>query len=283
MIDAKLGTSILSWMLPTWNDTDGKNAILQTKAAGFDLLEILLPTSMNIDTHAIRQTLKEQDLGVTCSLNLPTSAHVSKYPDEALQLMKLATDKTEALGSTFLGGVLHAGIGYFTGDVLQENEKETIVQVWTEFANYAAQKGISIGVEPVNRYESYVCNTAKNVLELEAKTGCDNLYLHLDTFHMNIEETNCYDPIIEAGDRLKYVHITESNRGLLGEGMVHWDDFFQALDTINFKGSLVLENFSSSIPGMSQAVSLWQPSKYDNKTLAEKSLAFLQKHIAAYK
>jgi len=96
---------------------------------------------------------------------------------------------------------------------------------------------------------------------------------------MNIEEINFYDPIINAGKRLKHIHVTESHRGMLGEGNVNWEALFSALEAINFEGNLVLENFSSSVPGMQEKVSLWQKSPYNALELAEGSLAFLKKHM----
>ncbi len=109
--------------------------------------------------------------------------------------------------------------------------------------------------------------------------GNPNLGLHLDTFHMNIEENNFYNPIIEAGDKLKHIHITESDRGMTGEGNVHWDDFFKALAQINYQGPLVLENFSSEIKALVGPTSLWRPSKYSSEDLAKGSLKFMQEMV----
>ena len=201
------------------------------------------------------------------------------YTKEEEKMIKNARDKTSDLETNFLGGVLHGGIGVFSGNPLSETEKNTIVEVWSSVADYAKEKGVNIAVEPINRYESYVCNTAENVLELIEKTGKDNLFLHLDTFHMNIEENNFRDPILLANQKLKHIHVTESHRGMLGEGTVNWNQFFDALKEINFEGNLVLENFSSSILGMQQMVSLWQKSPYNAEQLALGSLNFIKQNL----
>ncbi|MFT3920310.1 sugar phosphate isomerase/epimerase family protein [Cloacibacterium sp.] len=278
-MNIKIGASLLSWITPNWNAEAGKYAIEQTAKAGFDLIEILLPNSMEIDAKAIKKQLKENHLDVVCSLNLPKDAHIAFYPKEAEKLIKNAIDKTSDLETNFLGGVLHGGIGVFSGNPLSETEKNTIVEVWFSVADYAKEKGVNIAVEPINRYESYVCNTAENVLELIEKTGKDNLFLHLDTFHMNIEENNFRDPILLANQKLKHIHVTESHRGMLGEGTVNWNQFFDALKEINFEGNLVLENFSSSILGMQQMVSLWQKSPYNAEQLALGSLNFIKQNL----
>lgn len=278
-MNIKIGASLLSWITPNWTAEAGKYAIEQTAKAGFDLIEILLPNSMEIDSKAVKKQLKENHLDVVCSLNLPKEAHIAFYPKEAEKLIKNAIDKTSDLETNFLGGVLHGGIGVFSGNPLSETEKNTIVEVWSSVADYAKEKGVNIAVEPINRYESYVCNTAENVLELIEKTRKDNLFLHLDTFHMNIEENNFRDPILLANQKLKHIHVTESHRGMLGEGTVNWNQFFHALREINFEGNLVLENFSSSIPGMQQMVFLWQKSPYNAEQLALGSLNFIKQNL----
>lgn len=278
-MNIKLGASLLSWITPQWNAESGKYAIEKTAQTGFDLIEILLPNSMEFDAATVKKQLRENDLEAVCSLNLPKDAHIAFYPGTAEKLIKKAIDKVNELDTHLLAGVLHGGIGVFTGKPVTKKEKDIITEVWCNVADYAQARNVDIAIEPVNRYESYVCNTAENVLELIKKTGKNNLFLHLDTFHMNIEENNFYDPIINSGKRLKHIHVTESHRGMPGEGTVNWDAFFSALEEINFEGNLVLENFSSSIPGMQEKVSLWQQSPHNAQELAEGSLAFLKKHI----
>lgn len=278
----KFGASLLSWITPNWTPESGYYAIQKTAQSGFDLIEILLPNHMDFDAKTVKKQLQENGLDVVCSLNLPKEAHIPFYPKEALSLINKALEKTAAVESVFLGGVLHSGIGVFTGNPATTQEKEIVTNVLGEAAIYADKLGITIGIEPINRYESYVCNTAENVLEIIQNTNAANLAVHLDTFHMNIEETNFYDPIIASNKKLKHLHITESNRGMLGEGTVNWDELFKALNQIDYEGNLVLENFSSSIAGMQQAVSLWQKSPHDAEDLAIGSLNFMKQKIAEY-
>ena len=275
-MNIKFGASLLSWITPVWTPEAGKYAIEKTAQAGFDLIEILLPPSMEFNAKEVKQQLKNNQLGVVCSLNLPKEAHIAFYPEAAESLIRQAIDKTSGLETDFLGGVLHGGIGVFSGDPLTDAEAGIITQVWSHVADYAKEKGVNIGIEPINRYETYVCNTAENVLDLISRTGKDNLYLHLDTFHMNIEENNFYDPVVLAGKKLRHIHMTESHRGMLGEGTINWDQLFTALKEIDFEGNLVLENFSSSVPGMQQMVSLWQKSPHDADALAKGSLDFMK-------
>ncbi|KAA6335157.1 D-psicose 3-epimerase [termite gut metagenome] len=283
MINARLGATILSWIHPLWNAEAGLYAIQQAAKTGFDLIEILLPVSMDIDAATVGKQLKEYNLEAVCGLNLSKEYHIPFYPKEATALIKAAIDKAAELEADYLGGVLHSAIGVFSGKRRTPAEEAILIDVWGEVADYAATFGITIGIEPINRYESYVCTGAEETLNLIHRVNAPNLKLHLDTFHMNIEEQSFYTPVKMAGSSLKHIHITENDRGLLGEGLVRWDDLFKALNEIDFEGNLVLENFSSSITGMSEAVSLWRPSKYDAQELAEKSLWFMQEKINSFK
>ncbi len=278
----KFGASLLTWTLPTWTAERGAYAIQQSAAYGFDVLEILLPPSMEFDAATVKRQLQTANLDVICSLNLPAFAHIPFHPKEALSLIKKALDHTATLDATLLAGVLHGGIGVFSGKPLTAAEEDILCEVWTEGTYYAQQLGITVAIEPINRYESYVCTSASDVIRIIDRVKSPNLGLHLDTFHMNIEEADFYHPVVGAGTHLKHVHMTESDRGMLGEGNVHWEDLFRGLAQINYSGALVLENFSSSIPGMAEAVSLWRPSKYDAETLAKGSLAFMKEKAAEF-
>ncbi len=272
------GTTILSF-IPVWSADGGRFAIEKTAEYGFDMLEIILPSSLDFDAKTTKKLLDDNRISGRCTLNLPANCHIPFYPEQATLLIKSALDKVVEMDGDFLGGVLHSAIGTFTENPCTKEEKIIIQQVFTEVADYASKRNITIAPEPINRYESYVFTAADEVLDMIESIGKPNIGLHLDTFHMNIEERNFYDPISRAGNRLKHVHITESDRGMTGEGNVHWDDFFKALAAINYQGPLVLENFSSEITALVSPTSLWRPSKYNSENLAKGSLAFMKKMV----
>lgn len=273
-----LGTTILSF-IPGWSTEGGRFAIEKTAEYGFDMLEIILPASLNFDPIATKKQLDNQGIAGRCTLNLPANCHLPVYPEKATAIMKAALDKVAEMQGDFLGGVLHSAIAQFTGNPCTKEERLIVQQVFTEVAAYARERNITIAPEPINRYESYVFTAAEEALDMIDAIGADNIGLHLDTFHMNIEERNFYDPIIRAGDKLKHFHITESDRGMTGEGNVHWDDLFRGLAEINYQGPLVLENFSSEIKELVGPTSLWRPSNYNSEDLAKGSLAFMKKLV----
>nr|WP_315182574.1 sugar phosphate isomerase/epimerase family protein [uncultured Flavobacterium sp.] len=270
------GTTILSF-IPGWSSEGGQYAIEKTAEYGFDMLEIILPASLDFDAKTTKKQLDKHKISGRCTLNLPKNCHIPFYPEQATFLIKSALDKVAEMDGDFLGGVLHSAIGTFTRNPCTKEEKIIIQQVFTEVTDYAKKQNITIAPEPINRYESYVFTVADEVLNMIELIGSNNLGLHLDTFHMNIEENNFYDPIIRAGNRLKHFHITESDRGMTGEGNVHWDDLFRALSEINYQGPLVLENFSSQITALVGPTSLWRLSKYNSEELAKGSLSFMKK------
>ncbi|WP_269225129.1 sugar phosphate isomerase/epimerase family protein [Flavobacterium eburneipallidum] len=272
------GTSILSF-IPSWSPEGGKYAIEKTAEYGFDMLEICLPASMDFDAKTTKKQLDNKGILGRCTLNLPKYCHIPFYPEKAVAIIKAALDKVAEMDGDFLGGVLHSAIGTFTGKPLSDEEKVILHQVFSEVLDYAQKSNITIAPEPINRYESYVYTAADEVLNLIESLKKPNLGLHLDTFHMNIEEQSFYDPIIKAGNHLKHVHITESDRGMTGEGNVHWDDFFKALGEIKYEGPLVLENFSSEIKELVGPTSLWRPSKYNSEDLAKGSLVFMKQMV----
>lgn len=277
----KFGSTILSF-IPTWTAEGGKYAIEKCAEYGFDMLEIILPATLDFDAKTVKKQLDNVGLEGRCTLNLPAECHLPAHPEKALALIKRAIDKVAEMEGDFLGGVLHSAIGKFTGQPCSDTERKVVNHVFAELAVYASERNIIVAPEPINRYESYVFTSADEVLSMIDRVGLLNLGLHLDTFHMNIEESDFYTPVVKAGKKLKHLHITESDRGMLGEGNVHWDDLFRALATIDYQGPLVLENFSSEIQELVGPTSLWRPSKYNSEDLAKGSLAFMKNKVAEF-
>ena len=118
----------------------------------------------------------------------------------------------------------------------------------TVAAKQAKSRGIELGVEAVNRYENHIINTAAQAVALIERVGADNIFVHLDTYHMNIEEKGMGNGIIAARDHLKYIHLSESDRGTPGEGNCPWDETFATLAAIGFKGGLAMESFINMDP-----------------------------------
>jgi D-psicose/D-tagatose/L-ribulose 3-epimerase len=152
-----------------------------------------------------------------------------------------------------------------------------------ELCANADREGVTIGLEVVNRYESNVLNTTEQGLRFLDEIGAPNATLHLDTYHMNIEEQGMAAAIELAGDRIGYFHVGESNRGPLGGGTVDFAETFAALDRIGYDGTITFESFSSAVvsPALSRALCIWRETWDDGMQLATSARRLVLDHLAA--
>lgn len=254
--------------------------IEQTKAAGFDLLELSLHDVANLDTDSARAALEANDLGIVCSRGLAFSADVSSDDPEVVargaKLLADSLETTHALGGTHFTGALYSALGKYSAP-LSTAGRANVVSVLTDLAAEAAGKGMTLGLEICNRYETNVINTAADALRLADDIGADNVLIHLDTYHMNIEEDDFFRPVLLVGDRLGYVHIGENHRGYLGSGHLDFTSFFHALAVIDYRGPITFESFSSAVvsPTLSNDLAIWRNLWNDGPALARHAHAFI--------
>lgn len=265
-----------------WNTDSGNYAIEQAAAAGYEFIEVPMLKPAAFDATSHRAALKQHGIYATCSLALPRHLHLPHHPEEARAFLVEALNAVEALESQYLGGCIAYSLGMLTGAPPTTAERETVVQVLRDIAAEARARSITLALEPCNRYETYLYNTLEDTREAILAVGADNLKLHADTYHMNIEEEGFYTPIVRTADVLDYVHMSESHRGLLGTGTIDWEDVWRGLAAIQFKGSLVLESFAAINPDLTAATCLWRPPRQTGQVLARESLQFLKQGIAAH-
>lgn len=264
-----------------WNRETGGEAIAAAARAGVDVIEIPMLRPQEFDAALTKRQLEDAGLAAICSLVLPREAHMPDHPDVARDFLKRALDHVAGIDATFLGGVLYAHLGYLTGAPPTAAERATCAETLREVAGYAAARGITLGLEPVNRYETYLYNTIADTLELIAAIGAPNVTIHADTYHMNIEEPGFAGPLEAAGDRLGCIHCSESDRGVPGQGNVHWDEVFRGLVAIDYHGPLVLESFAAINPDLAGATCMWRTPTYTSDQLARDGVAFLRERAAA--
>jgi len=149
-----------------------------------------------------------------------------------------------------------------------------------EMAEYAGKKNVVLAMEPLNRFETYFINIAEDIVKLVKDVDHPNLRVHLDTFHMNIEEKSLYKAIKNTGEYVAHVHTCENDRGTPGSGNVDWDGVFKALHEINYDGWLVIESFVPAIEAIAKAAAIWrelEPGGADE--IAEKGLEFIKSRM----
>lgn len=268
-------------------DAEGiRLAVQKTKEAGFDLIEFPLMDPFSFDVAVAKDALEEYGLDVSASLGLSEATDVTSS-DPAIvaageALLIKAVDVLADLGGKHFCGVIYSAMKKYMEPVTTEglaSSRAVIARV----ADHAAGRGVSVSLEVVNRYETNVLNTARQALAYVAEVDRPNVGIHIDTYHMNIEESDMFAPVLDAAPALRYVHIGESHRGYLGTGTVDFDTFFKALGRIGYDGPIVFESFSSAVvaPDLSRMLGIWRNLWNDNAELGAHANAYIRDKLVA--
>ena len=264
------------------DDGGAARAIEAAKVSGMDFLEIALLDPEATDAAAGRALLEAAELPAVCSLGLPEPVWASRNPEGAIAFLAQALDKTAALGAEALTGVTYGGIGERSGSPPTAAELDNVARVLEAAAAHARPLGLAFGIEPVNRYETHLINAAAQGVEMIERVGAENLFLHLDTYHMNIEEKGAGNGIIAGRDHLRYIHLSESDRGTPGQGTCDWDEIFASLAAIGFDGGLAMESFINMPPEIAHGLSVWRPVAESADVVIGEGLPFLRGKARQY-
>jgi D-psicose/D-tagatose/L-ribulose 3-epimerase len=265
-----------------WTPEAAERAVASAVHYGLDFVEIAMPEPTSIDAVHTRQLLERNELLAVSSLGLPERAWASVRPDAAIEFLTAAIDKTAEFGGKALSGAIFGGLGERTGVPPTEAEYDNVARAMSAAAKHAKSKGISLGIEPLNRYENHLVNTAQQGVDLIERIGADNIFLHLDTYHMNIEEKGAANGVLVAGEHLKYIHLSESDRGTPGYGNVPWNEIFAALAAIGFTGGLAMESFINMPPEFAYGLAVWRPVAKSMEEVMDKGLPFLRNKAEQY-
>lgn len=274
-----------------WTDgqtQDGLEMALEKSAAhGYRAIEFayLRPERFDLDRLARKAQALNVEIGVT--MGLPLAADVSSE-DEAVvgkgrALLADAVRAVRDIGGTKLGGILYSAHTKYNTLPTRRGWANSAAAIGAT-GEIAQAAGVDLVLEVVNRFETNLLNTTAQGLAFLQETGSDHVRLHLDTFHMNIEEANPAAAIRLAGDKLGYFHIGESNRGYLGDGTIDFDAIFDALVEIDYRRDIVFESFSGAIvdQALSLACGIWRDTWTENEPLAAHAKAFIElKHAEA--
>jgi D-psicose/D-tagatose/L-ribulose 3-epimerase len=265
-----------------WSPKAAERTIREAAQAGLDFVEIPLLRPADFDVGPTQRLLERYGVGCTCSLGLPPDSSLPEHPEAATRFLIQAFNVAHQIGSEVLTGVTYATLGALSGRAPREADYQAVVKALKPVARHAATLGMRLGIEPVNRYETYLINLGAQGIELIRRLDEPNVFLHLDTYHMNIEEKGFKGPVVEAGERLGYIHLSESDRGTPGTGNVHWDAVFAGLREINFAGDLVMESFVAPNPDIARATCMWRDVVGDPEALVREGLAFLRGKAKEY-
>ena len=275
------GVHTSMWSM-SWDRAGAELAIAKAASYNVDFVEIALLNAVGVDAHHSRKLLEKHNLGSVCSLGLPNDVRASLYPERAIDYLMVAIDKSAEIGAEALTGVIYGSIGERTGQPPTEAEYDNITKALLAVGKHAKKRGISIGIEAINRYESHLINTATQSVEMVERIGLENVFVHLDTYHMNIEEKGVGAGIRAARNHLRYIHLSESDRGTPGCGTCDWNEIFATLAAIDFRGGLAMESFINMPPELSSGLSVWRPVATGEDVVMNEGLPFLRNMARQY-
>jgi D-psicose/D-tagatose/L-ribulose 3-epimerase len=276
------GVHTSMWTM-AWDPAGAERAVAAAVKYKMDFIEIALLNAPAVDAAHSRALLEKHNLPAVCSLGLPRGVWASHNPDGAIDYLKVVIDKTAEIGALALSGVTFGGIGERTGLPPTKKEYDNVARALTAAAKHAKSRGILFGIEPVNRYETHLINTGWQAVEMVERVGADNMFIHLDTYHMNIEEKGAANGILDARKYLKYIHLSESDRGVPGSGNCPWDEIYATLAAVDFKGGLAMESFINMPPELAYGLSVWRPVARDEEEVMTNGLSFLRNKARQYK
>lgn len=261
-------------------------AARRAKRAGFDLIEYPLMDPFTFDSAVAGRVVQSEGLTATASLGLPAEADISSDDPAVVaagaRLLDVALERTAEMGGTYLCGVLYGSMRKHMAPCTPTGRANSAAAIAT-LADKAQGLGIALALEVVNRYESNLINTGRQALGFLDEVASRGLGVHLDTYHMNIEESDLIQPVLDTAHRLSYVHIGESHRGYLGTGSVDFGSMFRAIERINYSGPIVFESFSSAVVSatLSNTLGIWRNLWADGDDLAAHANRFIRDQIHA--
>ncbi|MDJ0823952.1 MAG: sugar phosphate isomerase/epimerase family protein [Rhodobacter sp.] len=255
---AQLGLHSLAFT-PFWNPTDADRLLPPIKELGATLIEVPLLDPRRFDSAGTRRAVERHEMQVVCSLGLPASMDVTNDTATVAAFLDHVVLAAHEAGSEALSGVTYGTIGKTSGAPPTERELDAICRLVERVAKTAKALGMRLGLEPCNRYETHLLNTAAQTARIIERTGVPNAFIHLDTYHMNIEERGMAEGFADAGEHLGYVHLSESNRGVPGRGTIDWQATFEGIREVGFDGAMTLESFVYVAPEIAAGLAVWRP------------------------
>ncbi|MBV9083812.1 MAG: sugar phosphate isomerase/epimerase [Acidobacteriaceae bacterium] len=270
-----------------WSDRfDKRHAALlpALKQAGFDGVELPL-----VDLHPsydrdIRAALEQNQLECTFCSVIPGGLSVidedAGIRRKTKQHLEDCVRTAAEMGGRLIAGPLYSPVGYLPGRRRTRDEWKRAVESFQQLGPMLDNYGVTLAIEPLNRYETYFLNTVSDAVLLCREIGHPKVGILFDTYHANIEEKNIADALRQAGSYLKHVHSCENDRGIPGSGHIEWPAIVEALRQLRYEGWLTIEGFGFSLGALSAAASIWRDLAPEPGAIAFEGLRFLRARLA---
>ncbi|BAK47556.1 sugar phosphate isomerase/epimerase [Clostridium sp. SY8519] len=280
----KFGLSSLAWQSPFSNPME---IFAKAKKYGCDLYEICVEDFDSIDVNEISEAKAKFQIETPtiCGAFGDTrdiSSDNPEYRQGGIEYIKGMVDLAVKIDCKVIVGPMYSACGK-ARQISEEEKKQQwdwAVENMKIVAAYAKERGIRFAVEPLNRFETDFINTVDQALELIRRVGADNVGILLDTFHMNIEESNIVEAIRKAGDKIYHFHTCANNRGIPGEDNFDWDAISKAIKEVGYDDYCVIESFTPDCKEIAKSASVWRTFAESPEAIPEKGIPFLRKTFA---
>lgn len=277
-----IGIGVNAWVWTAPFAPESVSLLKKAAEMGFHAFTIPIEDPELIDVSAIRNVVQEHPirLHVTGAFG-PTrdlTNDETRYRSESLAYIESVLRICEKLGVGLMVGPMYSAVGKrrHVPPAQRRREWERAVNGLQVAGRMASDYGVVLGIEPLNRFETDLVNTAAQAKQLIQDIDMASVKIHLDTFHMHIEEKCMYEAISLAGKDLVYVDASESDRGTPGSGQVQWREVRRALRAIDYRGDCVIESFTPACKTIADAAAIWRPLAASQDALARDGREFLQ-------
>ncbi|UAJ74000.1 sugar phosphate isomerase/epimerase [Synechocystis sp. PCC 7339] len=252
----------------------------EAKAWGFDGVEIASHFFDQIDPGRLKDFACQSGLELTFCTSLPPGLSLTTEDEagwrDSIAYLQRAIAFCQQCGITQLSGPFPHPVGQLSGEPLQKKETIRMQDAFKLVAETLVKTDIRLAIEPLNRFQGYALNTVSQGLELLDAVNCSQLGLLLDLFHMNIEEKDVLQAFHQAGSSCFHIHACAKDRGTPGSDSFPWDDWFQVLQEINYRGWVTIESFNFEDKELASGARLWRPLAPSSADIARDGVKFLR-------
>ncbi len=279
MKDLRLGASTWLWESPFRTASIARFKTI--KELGFDVVEIPVEDPALIDPEEVEKALGDYGLEATvCGVFGPTKDLTHEDPKVhafCFDYLRKCFEFSRAWGTDFVAGPMYSAVGKarMLPEAQRQLEWNRAVENVHQVCRIAEQFDCVVALEPLNRFESDMVNTAEDVMRLVNAIDHPRARVLLDSFHLTIEEKNLKEAVLTVGDRLIHVQVSENHRGIPGTGLTPWNDFKAGLDAVGYQGAVVIESFTPENKELAGAVCIWKQMADSQDEFAARGLKFL--------
>lgn len=282
-----MGIGVNSWVWSSPFTNQSLHLLTKAKEMGFDAFTVAVEDPSLFDPDKVENALKETGMRPYVSGAFGPTRDLThedaRFRRESLDYICATLKLCEKWGAKIMVGPMYSAVGKrrFIHPDQRKREWDLAVKGLRIAGQMAGDHGVVLGIEPLNRFETDLINTALQVKRLVGEVGHSSVRVHLDTFHMNIEEKSIYEAVKIIGRDLVYLDASESDRGTPGSGNVSWEELIEGLREIVYEGDCIIESFTPECQFIASAAAIWRPLAPSQDALARDGLSFLRKLLSS--